>query len=275
MSNDIRATLAEVECHEGIPHKLDPYTLDMQQFLEAYNIDTKAHRDGLWKTAEDWFSTGLQTGNRLSEYAQTSTNKNIGDQARFDGISIAFCIEDLTFFDATKRKVTVSLFIANVDYVHRIQARFSHQKNGNHGETRLFMRNDTNPSRCYIRRMHSIICRFDRLVGVSATNIPLAVYNDGSRILFLHDAVITKVMRYVACKLYNLDPTNDVIAYSSHSIRVGACVLLHASGFTTDQIKWLLRWKSDAFREYLRNIAYLCMQHNEAINLFQETPWLV
>ncbi|CAJ1954270.1 unnamed protein product [Cylindrotheca closterium] len=275
MSPDIHATIAEVERHENVPNKLEPYTLDMQQHLEHHNIDTKAHRNGLWKTCEDWNSIGLLDGHRLSEYAQTSANKNIGDQATFDGISIAFCVEDVTCYDKSKRKVSISDFLQNPDLVWRIKTRFSHQKNGNHGEEKLFIRSEKSPLRCYIRRMHSILSRFDRLIGITTTNVPLAVYQDGARVLFLHDAEITRVMRHVACSLYNLDPKQDKIQYSSHSIRVGACVLLHTSGATTDQIKFLLRWKSDAFMAYLRNVAHLCMQQNDAITMIDATTFLI
>ena len=123
--------------------------------------------------------------------------------------------------------------------------------------------------------MHSILSRFDRLIGIKTSNVPLAVNQDGALVLFLHDAEITRVMRHVACSLYNLDPKQDKIQYFSHSIRVGACVLLHTSGATTDQIKFLLRWKSDAFMAYLRNVAHLCMQQNDAITMIDVTTFLI
>ncbi|CAJ1963356.1 unnamed protein product, partial [Cylindrotheca closterium] len=169
MSPDIHATIAEVERHENVPNKLEPYTLDMQQHLEHHNIDTKAHRDGLWKTCEDWNSIGLLDGHRLSECAQTSANKNIGDQATFDGISIAFCVEDVTCYDKSKGRVSISDFLQNPDLVWRIKTGFSHRKNGNHGEEKLFIRSEKSPLRCYIRRMHSILSRFDRLIGITTT----------------------------------------------------------------------------------------------------------
>jgi hypothetical protein len=79
-------------------------------------------------------------------------------------------------------------------------------------------------------------------------------------------------MRDVAAKVYNLDPTTPVgktalQKWSCHSLRVGACVLLHTMGFTEPQIKWILRWKSDAFMVYLRNITNLSDKHTHAFNL--------
>ena len=39
--------------------------------------------------------------------------------------------------------------------------------------------------------------------------------------------------------------------WSAHSLRVGACVILHAAGFTEPQIQFLLRWCSTSFLELL------------------------
>ncbi|CAJ1935799.1 unnamed protein product [Cylindrotheca closterium] len=85
--------------------------------LEKHNIDTKAYRGGLWKTCENWNNIGLLDGHRLSGYAQTSANKKICDQATFDGISIAFCVKDVTCFDNFKCKVSISNFLWNPDLV--------------------------------------------------------------------------------------------------------------------------------------------------------------
>jgi hypothetical protein len=35
---------------------------------------------------------------------------------------------------------------------------------------------------------------------------------------------------------------------------VGACVALHAAGLPQQDIKFALRWKSDSFYNYLRNL---------------------
>jgi hypothetical protein len=68
------------------------------------------------------------------------------------------------------------------------------------------------------------------------------------------------VFRRAAAAVYKLDPITDaksLALWSSHSLRVGACVTLDAMGFTDVQIMWLLRWKSNAFMTYLRNVAVL------------------
>jgi hypothetical protein len=49
-------------------------------------------------------------------------------------------------------------------------------------------------------------------------------------------------------------------------LRVGACVILHTSGFSDSQIKWILRWRSSAFLMYLRNTAVLARQHVDVMD---------
>ena len=85
-------------------------------------------------------------------------------------------------------------------------------------------------------------------------------------------------MRAVASKTFHLHPTNDRDAlrlWSSHSLRVGACVLLHAMGFPPQDIKWLLRWMSDAFMAYLRNTAVLSQRQNQALDKAAAMPHYV
>jgi hypothetical protein len=43
-------------------------------------------------------------------------------------------------------------------------------------------------------------------------------------------------------------------------------------GSTETQIKWILRWKSDAFMVYLRNITKFSDMHNSAFNLAAHGP---
>jgi hypothetical protein len=55
--------------------------------------------------------------------------------------------------------------------------------------------------------------------------------------------------------------------WSSHSLRVGACGILHGMGFTNSQIRLLLlRWRSDAFFDCLRNIAGLAFKQCRALH---------
>jgi hypothetical protein len=43
-------------------------------------------------------------------------------------------------------------------------------------------------------------------------------------------------------------------------------------GFNNTQIKWLLRWRSDAFMTYLRNLAVNSLQHVLAMDQAAAMP---
>jgi hypothetical protein len=58
-------------------------------------------------------------------------------------------------------------------------------------------------------------------------------------------------------------------------LRVGACVILHAMGFTDVQIMWLLRWNSAAFMTYLRNVAVLSNRQNLAFSDVEAMPHVI
>jgi hypothetical protein len=82
-------------------------------------------------------------------------------------------------------------------------------------------------------------------------------------------------MRLCAQSVYHLHPVKncaELQTWSAHSLHVGACVLLHLQGHTDTQIQHLLRWKSQAFRHYIRNLAFFSQGRNEAINSAMAMP---
>jgi hypothetical protein len=130
----------------------------------------------------------------------------------------------------------------------------------------------------WIKFLYSIVERFVVLRGATDLTTPLSVYRHTSGAVYLLTAVdVEVVMRRVAAKVYHLDPSTTagktaLQKWSCHSLRVGACVLLHTMGFTEPQIKWILRWKSDAFMAYSRNITNLPDKHTNAFNLAAQGP---
>ena len=122
------------------------------------------------------------------------------------------------------------------------------------------------PDRNPLKSLHNIVCRFARLVGFYQTTTPLAVYSDNGTKFFLHGSVIASSLRQLAKQTYSLSEADlrKHYKYSSHSLRAGAAVILHAAGVTAIQIKFLLRWRSDSFFFYLRNVAHLSAQQNNA-----------
>ncbi len=110
--------------------------------------------------------------------------------------------------------------------------------------------------------------RFVRIMGWNPT-APLGLYRAASGLVKSITATdIEREMRAAAAVVYNLDPVKHKHAlnkWSAHSLRVGACVILHSQRFSATQIQFLLRWRSMAFMMYLRNLAFLADQQNAAV----------
>ena len=85
-------------------------------------------------------------------------------------------------------------------------------------------------------------------------------------ISYINDVHICKILREAASDLYKISSKEDLAKFTAHSIRVGACVLLHSQNVSAEDIKFRLRWRSDSFRMYLRNIIQLAMKHTDVIN---------
>ena len=86
-------------------------------------------------------------------------------------------------------------------------------------------------------------------------------------------------MRGLAAQVHHLNPNDEedkklLQKFCAHSLQVGACVLLHAMGFSSLDVKFLLRWRSDAFLAYLRNLAALGDRQHKALDAAKTMPHL-
>ena len=103
------------------------------------------------------------------------------------------------------------------------------------------------------------------------TSLELYVNSD-DEVVLITPTVIKKHMRMVASHVYGLVLSRMLRSSRSGAICVGACVLLHSLGYSETQLKWLLRWKSDAFMAYLRNLAGLADKQSQALNTAAGMP---
>jgi hypothetical protein len=154
--------------------------------------------------------------------------------------------------------------------ITRATVRYRTQKNGQNGEKTVFTKARTTVKIDTIHHLLNIARRFLDICG-DVPDIPLSVYLDEhGQLRRITEQEIVKTLRTAAQHVYDLDPMtdegrNDLAMWTSHSIRIGACVILHNSGFTDIQIQRLLRWRSNAFAAYLRNLAALSMKQTYAI----------
>ena len=127
------------------------------------------------------------------------------------------------------------------------------------------MSNPSNPSRCPVQAALRIRARAICL-GVPP-HLPIAVFqNSTGSSQYIDDFHVTHKLQSLARSVYNITTSSDLARFTTHSLRVGACVLLHETSQTPDFIKARLRWRSDAYLMYLRNTPKLANLHNIAIN---------
>ena len=265
---------------ESVPNRREPFTIEMLMNLKSLIASTSTEDDSLLAAASDWFECGLFAGLRLSEWAQEASRAHIDNYQRdFKQQARAFTLEDIRFESETRLRTTakeaIDAFTSGA--LVKCWIKFRTQKNGHNGEERLFTRNKKAGGRCFVSAMLRILHRFARLRGLQDIQTPLAVYKnkDGEPTKFITAKDIEQVMRHAAARVYGLDPVKDSKAlqlWSAHSLRVGACVILHAMGWTDTQIQWLLRWRSNAFMVYLRNVAIMSTQHHQTLDTAEAMP---
>jgi hypothetical protein len=273
----IKAVLDEVARWEKVPDRCEPFTIEMWKYLAS--LGPESQPDGIIDAITDWSGCGLCGGYCKTKWAQDDSHADI-DHPQLDtyGEAKAFRLDDILWQTPTKVRLPLSSVLADESAVGRATLTFKTQKNGDNGPTRLFTRNDSFPDMCFIRLLLRIARRFLRLVGEDHTK-PLCLCRDSSGLIrYITSTDISFVFRRAASFVHQLDPAKDAKSlslWSSHSLRVGACVLLHAMAFADVQIMWLLRWKSNAFMTYLRNVAVLSHRQNLAFSEAEAMPHVI
>jgi hypothetical protein len=244
----------------------------MLRLLYSWVSDQHVSADSSLAALQDWFTIGLFAGLRKSEWAQDAVASAVGSQhlnRKFE--TYAFCVTDFRFeMSDGARLIGLDVLAKPASMVVKLRIFFRMQKNNANGQDKLFARNSNPQGFCCIRAALRVLERFQRLRGSSDSTTPLAVFlsADGQCKLITSD-LVERVMRDLAATVYHLDPVKDKEAlqkWSCHSLRVGACVILHGMGFTSTQIQFMLRWKSNAFMMYLRNLAVLSQGQNAAFD---------
>lgn len=283
----LAALLDEYAAWEALPDRAEPFTVQMQQFLDSEIIAKGYGPDSLQQAAADWTALGLRVGFRISEYAQTENKHSVlGSHARdplYTDDCIAFGIDDIVL---TLRKKTVpmshivgaSTSVAAWGLCDNAQLNFGIQKNGTRNQKLDYAKSTGTRSFCGLYRLICIIRRFDRLVGISHKKVPLAVFHTASgQVRNIVRKDMDKTIKHAAIHTYDLDPIVDksfLKAFRSHSVRVGATNILYGNGVSISIIKNRLRWLSDAFMVYFRNLGKVSQVQSLAIEEAIQNPEL-
>ena len=279
-SPDLKGIIAEIRRWETMPNRVEPLTPEMVD--HAVHLATKSHPDSLIAAIAPWLDLGLYTGFRRIEWAQPSSKHANPSQPQTlesrdpttgvltpTTIPYAFLPTDWLFFDTHNNPIPLHLITTSAcPIASKVRITFRYQKNGQHGETKEFLANRNHPLSSPTQAAESIIRRHARLTN-SNNLIPLAVYRPSSnqpiRAITAQD--ITTTLRNLASTVHTITSPTALRRLTPHSLRVGACTLLHSQGISDSVIKHILRWRSDAFRDYLRNMpAYATSQNTARTN---------
>lgn len=268
-AEDISNVTNEVKRWEMMPNRREPLTVDMIQHAALDRNDSTPH--DIKNAMYDWCTIGIYIGPRLTEWAQADdgriTMNNFGDPA-------AFMWNDIEFMGENSRRMTTAEALANPSLLHTARMTWRHQKNGQNGEKRTLVRAFTDDTLCPVLALTRVMKRFQAL-GADKDTTPLAVFSDnGSEngsAQFIRARHIKQFLQTTAKAVYNIKKPEDLARFTSHSLRVGACVALHSAGISELNIKHALRWRSDSFMEYLRDVPRRAQQNSCAVLNFSPT----
>jgi hypothetical protein len=253
-ADPIKKILETRRSWESLPNRREPFTPAMLESL--VHSTRRAHPDSLDSTLCDWYAVGINAGCRRSEWAQAAS-KPIKLSPDGKG-PLSFTRNDIKFFDTNMHGLPIRDVAAGRLLPAFVRLRWRFQKNGDNGETKTFAVTHGHTA-CIVTAMVRIIRRSFRLQV--SDNSPLAVFCSGNQVTLIDDSHIANNLRQLAVAVYGTMSQEELQRFSSHSLRVGACVILHASGKNEVFIKHRLRWRSNSFMNYLRDVPILALQH--------------
>ncbi len=263
---DIKKITTEVRRWENDPRRRNPLTKSMLEYLLKKYISCAPH--GFTAAIKNRFTLGLYIGPRQAEWAQQDGVKTLEQtEKNIDGTHKSFIVTDFKFFGPNRRRMTHLDAIANPEKVHSVDIKWRFQKNGKNGQEKTVTCNLQDPAVCGV---HAAIAIIERAILLNLpTDHPLAAYTEGGahlgKLRFITANQIAFTLQEIAKEWYDITDKRELSLYSSHSLRVGACVALHAAGLDALSIQFALRWTSDAFLIYLRNITRQAQRVSDAV----------
>ena len=252
---------------EKMPDKREPITPEMLQYLIDLAKRDK-YQDSITNAVVDWIVMGMYAGFRKSESFQDQSNvtKGLFEKA-IDGSAKAFTIDDFSFRKGETRLHRTSDEPIDRSETDLVYLQWRYQKNGNNGERIPFSENKENNDHCFVNRAIRVRQRAQRL-KIPADK-PMAVCVDRGKARHISHTDVERIIRIAAAKVHNASEKEQK-QWGTHSIRVGALVRLQLMGQPEHFIQARLRWKSDRWKEYLRNLPQLANTHTNVVNALAE-----
>ena len=267
LCNEIGVVMKEARRYESVPNRKEAFTLAMQQALRT---ECKGESpDSLKSALTDWFGAGIHGGFRKNEWCQENKYRKVGTFNKSpSGDPTAFTLDDIVFQNASGTTISHRNAIANRSAIMRVTLRWRWQKNGTRMETKGYSRNIHDIKLDTVEAWLNIVERYYRIMpknalGEPSTTLPVAVFKDNKTVHNITDTMVELIMRALAKSVYGITAIKELNKFTCHSIRVGACCILQAAGASPDYIKKKLRWNSDSWMIYTRDLCILAHQHNE------------
>jgi hypothetical protein len=287
LGHTLASVLKDLKKYESVPDRQEPN--DPQMHAAAWSLAAQCSSNTLLCALTDGFEQGYCAGYRLSEWAQPSRRSDPLDPQlnHLPGADIctrALVPDDFRILTVSRHRVSgLSIVHHALPQISKMWVKWRTQKNGQNGEEKLFARNPNITGFCFVSSTYRSLARFQRLMEqdprLRPNATPLSVYwsapHTNVKLITADD--IECFIRRLASLVYHLDPVRDALdlrRWGSHSLRVGACVALHAMGFSLLDIQWILGWRSQAFMVYLPNVAILAIRPFQALDRAAELPFL-
>lgn len=280
-SDFVAVILDAVKKYETVPRRREMIHDSMfEHLLGMYQAYKKKHPDALTPALIEWLLLSRWVGPRKSEWCSDSptTYKTIDDPEWGNRPkALPFIFDDFVFTTKGGQRVVIpestwsnpaADLPRDIEY---LEITVRKQKNNDNYQKLTYGRVTKRPLMCPVRAAFHIWCRGQRL-GLPGT-YPAAVYSTSTHHGEMSHRLITgedcnRLLRRVAMTVFKLKPTSpDLKLWSTHSLRVTACNLLHRAKFSDSYIKNRLRWRSDSFLMYLRNTFYTADEHVKALDL--------
>jgi hypothetical protein len=235
--------------------------------------------DSLVAALFEWISLGRYTGFRSIEWCHDNehTYSRISDPLWDGPEAEALIMEDIVFLTASGKRVHVTTrkplpptepIPKGIKYV---EITIRKQKNNQNYQKLKYAISKKNKYLCAVRNALNIYTRGLRLD--IKPHHPAAVYydNKSQSIKLITKRATNNFLRRSARIVFGLKSTDpELKRWSTHSICLTAANLLHRVRFSDSYIQNRLRWRSNAFLEYLRNTFYTAEDHAYALDL--DTP---
>jgi len=261
----VKDILDEYKKWEEVPNQREPFTVYMLTYL--HRTAKTSYPDSYDAAVFDWLLIDIFAGFRKTEWMQDSHSyKTTGTYQKVskDGSARAFIALDFSFFPPSQ----TSLAEKSTTPHGQLHLTWRYQKNCQNGQKISYNHNIFNEDFSVVLAAQRILQRAKRL-HVPADH-PIAVFSTNNKFSFFNHVLIESTLRTAAKQVYKITSIKYLSLFSSHSIRVGACVLLHSLQQDPLFIQFRLRWRSLSFMNYLRNTPRIAALHNYVFNTSRE-----